>query len=87
MVYCDFFYQFPVDGQTCHEADQPHVTLHEFTHCPATGNPGASDYGYWWPDIQSLPASQAVMNADTFALYANGKFLVLFAPCLVRTCL
>lgn len=71
---CDIYYSYlPALTSTCHDQDQATTTLHEFTHAPGVNSPGTDDLGYGYAAATSLRSSDAVMNADTYALYANGK--------------
>ncbi|KAJ5682088.1 uncharacterized protein N7477_002028 [Penicillium maclennaniae] len=70
---CDIYYSYlPSLASTCHEQDQATTTLHEFTHAPGVYSPGTEDLGYGYSAASSLSSSQAVLNADSYALYANG---------------
>jgi hypothetical protein len=40
-------------------------------------SPGTEDNGYGYAAATSLSSSAAVLNADSYALYANGKLRVL----------
>lgn len=72
---CDIYYSYlPALASSCHAQDQATTTLHEFTHAPGVYSPGTEDLGYGYAAATSLSSSDAVMNADTYALYANGKF-------------
>lgn len=54
------------------------TTLHEYTHAPAVFSPGTEDNAYGYSASTSLSSSAAVLNADTYALYANGKFICVY---------
>lgn len=70
---CDIYYSYlPALAGTCHQQDQATTTLHEFTHAPGVYSPGTDDLGYGYSAATSLSSSQAVLNADSYALYANG---------------
>lgn len=72
---CDIYYSYlPALASSCHDQDQATTTLHEFTHAPAVYSPGTEDLGYGYAAATSLSSSDAVMNADSYALYANGEF-------------
>lgn len=43
-----------------------------FISAPAVYSPGTDDYGYGYANSVALSSSQAVLNADSYALYANG---------------
>lgn len=71
---CDIYYTYlPALASTCHAQDQATTALHEFTHAPGVYKPGTDDLAYGYASSTSLNSSQAVMNADSYALYANGK--------------
>lgn len=71
---CDIYYSYlPVLASTCHDQDQATTTLHEFTHAPGVYSPGTEDLGYGYAAATSLSTKEAVMNADSYALYANGE--------------
>lgn len=70
---CDLYYSdLPPMTNSCHAQDQATTTLHEFTHAPAVYSPGTEDYGYGYQAATALSAYQALNNADSYALYANG---------------
>jgi deuterolysin len=72
---CDIFYSYlPALASTCHQQDQATTALHEFTHAPGVYSPGTDDLGYGYAAATSLSSAQAVLNADSYALYANGMF-------------
>lgn len=69
---CDIFYSYlPALASTCHQQDQATTALHEFTHAPGVYSPGTDDLGYGYAAATALSSSQAVLNADSYALYAN----------------
>ncbi|KAL2220889.1 neutral protease II [Thermoascus aurantiacus ATCC 26904] len=73
---CDIFYTYlPALTSTCHAQDQATTALHEFTHAPGVYSPGTDDLAYGYQAAMGLSSSQAVMNADTYALYANAIYL------------
>jgi deuterolysin len=70
---CDIYYTYlPALTGTCYAQDQATTTLHEFTHAPGVYSPGTDDLGYGYDAATRLSASQALNNADSYALYANG---------------
>lgn len=74
---CDIYYTYlSALTRTCHAQDQATTTLHEFTHAPGVYSPGTDDLGYGYDAATALSSSQALNNADTYALFANGKFLL-----------
>lgn len=75
---CDIYYsELPALASSCHAQDQATTSLHEFTHAPAVYSPGTDDLGYGYSAATSLSTSDAVNNADSYALYANGEFNLL----------
>ena len=78
IAYCNlFFTALPALASTCHGQDQATTVLHETTHAPGVYSPGTDDYAYGYNNAIRLSTSQAVLNADSYALYANGEFLSL----------
>lgn len=43
------------------------------THAPGVYAPGTDDNGYGYAAATALSSAKAVANADSYALYANGK--------------
>lgn len=75
ITYCNlFFNELPAVTSTCHGQDQATTVLHEETHAPAVYSPGTDDLGYGYAAATRLSTSQALNNADSYALYANGTF-------------
>jgi deuterolysin len=73
ITYCPiFFSELPALASTCHGQDQATTALHEETHAPGVYSPGTQDLGYGYSAATRLSASQALNNADSYALYANG---------------
>ncbi|OJJ56677.1 hypothetical protein ASPSYDRAFT_80480 [Aspergillus sydowii CBS 593.65] len=69
---CDLYYSaLPALTSTCYDQDQATTTLHEFTHAPGVYSPGTEDYAYGYSAAVALSASQALNNADSYALFAN----------------
>lgn len=74
ITYCDLFFSaLPALASSCHAQDQATTVLHEETHAPGVYSPGTDDIAYGWSAASRLSTSQALNNADTYALYANGK--------------
>ncbi|KAK7514419.1 Deuterolysin metalloprotease family-domain-containing protein [Phyllosticta citriasiana] len=71
-VYCPAYYadDFPDLTKECHGQDRATTTLHEMTHLDAVA--GTIDIGYGYRTTESLRPKQAIANADTYSLYANG---------------
>lgn len=75
---CDIYYSYlPALTSSCYAQDQATTTLHEFTHAPGVFSPGTDDHAYGYSASTALTAAQALNNADSYALFANGK-LTLF---------
>ncbi|KAM5478312.1 putative deuterolysin [Microsporum canis] len=76
VVNCPIYYSdIPALNKRCHGQDQATTTLHEFTHNPAVVSPFAQDLGYGYDRVAALPASKAIQNADTYALFANAIYV------------
>lgn len=74
IAYCPLFFSaLPALSSTCHGQDQATTVIHEETHAPAVYSPGTQDLGYGYAAATSLSASQALNNADSYALYSNGE--------------
>ncbi|KAF2643975.1 hypothetical protein P280DRAFT_514950 [Massarina eburnea CBS 473.64] len=72
ITYCDiFFTALPALASTCHGQDQATTVLHEETHATSVFSPGTDDLGYGFSAASKLSTSQALLNADSYALYAN----------------
>ncbi|THW68923.1 hypothetical protein D6D19_08697 [Aureobasidium pullulans] len=72
IAYCPlFFSDLPGLTGSCHAQDQATTVLHEETHAPGVYSPGTEDNGYGYSAATSLSSSRAVLNADSYALYAN----------------
>jgi deuterolysin len=75
ITYCPiFFSELPALASQCHGQDQATTVLHEETHAPGVYSPGTQDNGYGYAAATALSANAALNNADSYALYANGKF-------------
>jgi deuterolysin len=68
---CDIFYQLPAVSRGCGDQSQASTVLHEFTHAPGIFPPSTQDFAYGYSASTRLSASQAVNNADNYALYAD----------------
>jgi len=80
--YCPTFFRMPPLTSVCYGVDQATTVIHEETHAPAVFSPGTDDFAYGIMDSLSLPMRYAMQNADTYALYSNGR-LPHSSPCLV----
>lgn len=71
MVSCGlFFNELPALEDRCHRQDQATTTLHEVTHLRAVA--GTLDLAYGYDLLVELSASEALENADTYAVFSNG---------------
>lgn len=80
MVNCPLYFQelVPVTS-TCHDQDQASTTLHEMTHAEGVlGSESTDDHAYGYAASTKLSASQAFNNADSYALYANGRLFFAY---------
>lgn len=83
---CNIWYTYLPDlASGCHNQDQATTALHEFTHAPGVYSPGTQDLGYGYAASSGLSSQQAVMNADTYALYANGMYLLVLCCPEIRS--
>ncbi|GAB7363735.1 hypothetical protein MBLNU230_g4303t1 [Neophaeotheca triangularis] len=68
MYYCPrFFNNLPAKGQRCHQQSQASNALHETSHAVL----GTDDVVYGYAQSTRLSTSQAINNADSYALFAN----------------
>ncbi|KAF9892074.1 hypothetical protein FE257_002480 [Aspergillus nanangensis] len=69
---CDIYYSYlPALASSCYDQDQATTSLHEFTHAPGVYSPGTDDLGYGYDAATALSSSDALNNADSYALFAN----------------
>lgn len=72
MVSCGiYFAQLPALATRCHMQDQATTTLHEVTHLRQIA--GTNDFAYGYALATQLSTRQALGNADSYTLFANGK--------------
>lgn len=67
-----YFNDLPALSRQCHAQDQATTTLHEATHLSQIA--GTADLGYGYSAARGLTTSQALNNADTYALFANAIY-------------
>jgi deuterolysin len=73
IAYCPLFFDnLPALTDRCHSQDQATTVLHEETHAPDVYAPGTLDNAYGYNAAMELSSKDAINNADTYALYANG---------------
>lgn len=70
---CPLYYTLSSLSRYCADQDQTTTALHEFTHTPGVFGPGTQDLAYGLRASLRLTTDQALLNADSFALYANGE--------------
>ena len=70
---CPLYYTLSPLSSNCGDQDQTTTTLHEFTHTPGVFGSGTQDLAYGLRAALRLDTQQALINADSFALYANGE--------------
>ncbi|KAI1907592.1 hypothetical protein LOZ61_006065 [Ophidiomyces ophidiicola] len=76
ITICDrYFVAYPVADTACHATDQSTIMLHEMTHMKNIYDPETNDYGYGYNGILGLTREEALLNADTYAIYGGGTFL------------
>ncbi|KAF4627706.1 hypothetical protein G7Y89_g10450 [Cudoniella acicularis] len=72
IVNCPIYYTELTSLTTsCHTQDQTTTTLHEMTRAPAVYSPGTDDNAYGYSAGTKITSAKAILNADTYALYAN----------------
>lgn len=78
--YCPEFFKMVVLPVTCFGDDMATTTLHELTHLSAVSDPVTRDHAYQ-KDVFSYQkiknSAMALENADTYAMYAQGKFVII----------
>lgn len=76
VVTCDKYYDYLPLTDVCFDEDQATTTLHEFTHADSVYSPPTNDSAYGYDLAIGLSADKALVNADSYALFANGELLV-----------
>ncbi|RYO82975.1 hypothetical protein DL766_007027 [Monosporascus sp. MC13-8B] len=72
MVMCPLFYERPPLPTGCHRQCHATTVIHETTHCGGVYSPMTNDFAYGYEEIMALKPDWALLNADTYSLYANG---------------
>ncbi|OJD10810.1 hypothetical protein AJ78_08276 [Emergomyces pasteurianus Ep9510] len=72
---CPGYYTLDHMTQRCHGQDRVTTSIHEFTHTPGVYSPGTDDVAYGHQAVTGLSTEEALNNADTFSLFANGMLL------------
>ncbi|XXG98043.1 hypothetical protein Hte_004360 [Hypoxylon texense] len=76
VIMCPLFYDtLPPLPQGCHRQDQATTTIHEITHCEDVFPPHTNDFVYGYNESVALSPELALLNADTYSLYANAVYL------------
>ncbi|KAI0380589.1 Deuterolysin metalloprotease family-domain-containing protein [Hypomontagnella monticulosa] len=76
VIMCPLFYDtLPPLPQGCHRQCQATTTIHEFTHCEDVYSPHTNDFTYGYNESVALPPEHALLNADTYSLYANAVYM------------
>lgn len=79
MVYCDpFFNNLGASPSTCHQKSRATTFLHETTHLSAVKR--TKDLAYGYDALRKLSNSDAMNNADTYALFSNAVDLDCSIP-------
>lgn len=75
IVNCPLYFSaLPALTRSCHAQDQATTTLHETTHLSQIA--GTDDLGYGYAAATRLSTASALNNADSYALFANGKSIL-----------
>ncbi|RYP53798.1 hypothetical protein DL769_010446 [Monosporascus sp. CRB-8-3] len=75
MVMCPLFYERPPLPTGCHRQCHATTVIHETTHCGGVYSPMTQDYAYGYEECMALEPDWALLNADTYSLYANAVYL------------
>lgn len=68
---CDiWFTRYDARTRYCHGADRASLFLHETTHATK----GTQDLAYFYENVIKLPTDKALINADTYALFAQDSW-------------
>ncbi|EOD48721.1 putative neutral protease 2 protein [Neofusicoccum parvum UCRNP2] len=72
---CPGSFNMPSVTEKCHEVDLTGILIHELTHLDRVYNPATDDFAAEWPAAAQLNNMQALMNGDTYRLYAQDIYL------------
>ncbi|KAJ5383281.1 Peptidase M35 deuterolysin [Penicillium concentricum] len=81
---CPDWYKIVPAIDDCGGTDQALAMVHELSHISDVYSPPTQDFAYKYNALVKLPKEQAVLNADTYNLYAGGEFC--FIPLPIMTC-
>ncbi len=70
-----YYSDLPHLATSCHAQDQATTSIYELSHAPVTYSPGTDDKGYGYAAATALTSELAILNADTYALYAGAIIL------------
>lgn len=70
---CPLYYTLSPLSRVCGYQDQTTTSLHELTHLPSVFTPTTQDFAFGVAASSQLSPDQAILNADTYAFYANCK--------------
>ncbi|CRL28356.1 Peptidase M35, deuterolysin [Penicillium camemberti] len=71
IVNCPSWYKIVPAIDDCGGTDQGLAMVHELSHMNEVYSPPTQDFAYKYNDLVQLPTEQAVLNADTYNLYAG----------------
>ncbi|PLB37654.1 Metalloprotease [Aspergillus candidus] len=71
VVTCPDWYKIVAATDNCGGTDQGTAMVHELSHLSVVYSPGTGDFAYKYNDLVQLSADKAVLNADTYSLYAS----------------
>ncbi|KAJ5494472.1 Peptidase M35 deuterolysin [Penicillium fimorum] len=71
VVNCPEWYKIVPAIDDCGGTDQGLAMLHELSHIADVYSPPTQDFTYKYNNIVKLPKEQAILNADTYNLYAG----------------
>lgn len=73
-VICDrSFFDLPPTTKVCREYDIAGHMIHEFSHIETVYSPMTHDYERAYDDVLKLSSGKALLNAESYNLYVNGK--------------
>lgn len=71
ILVCPLFFQQHLLTNECHGYDQVNILIHELTHVEPIL--GSVDFAYGYVNSTRLTGEETLVNADNYALFANGK--------------
>ncbi|KAI1918935.1 hypothetical protein LOZ39_001070 [Ophidiomyces ophidiicola] len=70
---CRGFYQISPLSTKCRVEDQAATVIHEITHAVGVFSPHTIDHAYGYQNLTKLTTAQALLNGDTYGLFAVGE--------------